>query len=111
MTELTNQNTKTSVFKLFMQAIRGDVKDFTTGSIDRAIFLLAVPMVLEMSMESLFAIVDIFFVSKLGSDAVATVGLTESMLSLVYALAMGLSAGATALVSRKAGAKDLDGAA
>ncbi len=93
------------------EALRGTEQDLTSVPINRAVLLLAVPMVLEMSMESLFAVVDIFFVSKLGSDAVATVGLTESMLSHVYTLAMGLSAGATAIVARKTGEKDLDGAA
>jgi putative MATE family efflux protein len=93
------------------EAIRGTEQDLTAIPIRRAVLLLAVPMVLEMSMESLFAVVDIFFVSKLGSDAVASVGITESMLSLVYALAMGLSAGATAIVSRKTGEKDFEAAA
>lgn len=93
------------------EAVRGTEQDLTAVPIQRSVLLLAIPMVLEMSMESLFAVVDIFFVSKMGSDAVATVGLTESMLSLVYALAMGLSAGATAIVARKIGEKDLDGAA
>jgi len=100
-----------SFWSTVREALRGTQQELTSIPIQRAVLLLAVPMVLEMSMESLFAVVDIFFVSKLGSDAVAAVGLTESMLSLVYALAMGLSAGATAIVSRKTGEKDLEGAA
>ncbi|OJY20508.1 MAG: MATE family efflux transporter [Myxococcales bacterium 68-20] len=112
MTRAVPQPSETpSFWATVREAVRGTEQELTSVPIKRAVLLLAVPMVLEMSMESLFAIVDIFFVSRLGSDAVATVGLTESMLSLIYALAMGLSAGATALVSRKAGAKDLDGAA
>ncbi len=110
MTELTNQSTKTSIFKLFKQAIRGDVKDFTTGSIDRAIFLLAVPMVLEMLLESTFAIVDIFFVNKVSPAAAAVVGLTESSLTILYSLAWGLAMGATALIARRAGEKDFKSA-
>lgn len=98
-------------FRLFKMAVAGTEKEFTTGSINRAIFLLSVPMVLEMAMESLFAVVDIFFVSKLGIDAVAAVGLTESVLALVYTAAMGLSIAATAMVARRTGEKDLDAAA
>ncbi|HKQ69515.1 MAG TPA: MATE family efflux transporter [Polyangiaceae bacterium] len=93
------------------EAIRGSQLDFTKVSVGRAAVLLAVPMVLEMSMESLFAVADIFWVSRLGSDAVATVGLTESMLSIIYAVAMGLSAGATALVARRIGEKNHEEAA
>jgi putative MATE family efflux protein len=93
------------------EAIRGSQLDFTQVSVGRAVILLAVPMVLEMSMESLFAVVDIFWVSRLGSDAVATVGLTESLLAIVFAIAMGLSAAATALVARRVGEHDHEKAA
>ena len=93
------------------EALRGSHRDFTQGSVGRAIMLLAVPMVLEMIMESVFAVCDVFFVSKLGAAAVATVGLTESWLTLVYALAMGLAIGASATVARRTGERDRDGAA
>jgi len=100
-----------SAFSLFKQAINGSEQNFTEGSIDRAIFLLSVPMVLEMAMEALFAVVDALFVSRLhDNDAIATVGLTESVLALVYSLGMGLSMGATALVARRIGEKDEAGA-
>src|SRR2546423_3190213 len=92
------------------EALRGAHHDYTAGPIGRAIFLLAVPMVLETVLESVFAVVDVFFVSRLGADAVATVGLTESMMVLIYALAMGLGIGATATVARRIGERDSEGA-
>jgi putative MATE family efflux protein len=100
-----------SYFSVLREAVRGSQRDFTTGSIGLAIFLLAVPMILEMLMESLFAVVDIFFVAKLGAEAVAVVGLTESIMALVYAVAIGLAIGATAVVARRTGEKDTEGAA
>lgn len=100
-----------STGKLFLQAVRGDITDFTSGSIDRAIFLLAIPMVLEMILESLFAVVDIYFVNKIGIDASSTVILTEASLTILYSVAWGLSIGVTALVARRAGEKNYKAAA
>lgn len=100
-----------SLWSSIREALRGSHQDFTTGSLNRAILLLAIPMVLEMVLESLFAVVDVFWVGRLGADAVATVGLTESLLSLVFAVGLGLSLSTTAMVARRIGEKDPQGAA
>jgi putative MATE family efflux protein len=100
-----------SLWSSLWEAIRGSHQDYTTGSLNRAILLLAVPMVLEMMLESLFAVVDVFWVGRLGANAVATVGLTESLLSLVFAVGIGLSLSTTAMVARRIGEKDPEGGA
>lgn len=93
------------------KALQGEQQDYTTGSMRRAVFMLAIPMILEMIMESIFALVDLYFVSKLGKHAVSTVGLTESVLTIVYSMAIGLSMAATAVVARRTGEKNKTGAA
>jgi Na+-driven multidrug efflux pump len=101
----------TSFWGAIRESLRGSRQDYTVGPIGRSIILLAIPMVLEMCMESIFAVVDIKWVSYLGPDAMATVGLTESMLTLMYAIAIGLSIGATATVARRIGEHNPNGAA
>src|SRR5688500_18392624 len=93
------------------QALRGEQHDYTSVGLNRAVLLLAVPMVLEMVMESLFALSDIFWVSRLGKDAVTVVGITESVMTIIYAVAIGISMAATGIVARRIGEKDPEGAA
>ena len=102
---------QTVFWRTLGEAVRGSAIDYTTAPVGRAVVMLAVPMVIEMAMESVFAVADVFWVAHLGADAVATVGLTESMLTLIYTAAMGLSIGATALVARRIGEHDPEGAA
>jgi putative MATE family efflux protein len=102
---------KTNWLATLREAVRGSKQDFTEGDIRRAIVLLSVPMILEMMMESLFGIVDVFFVAKLGKEAVTAVGITESMLALVFTVAMGLGTAVIATVARRIGEKDPEGAA
>src|SRR5215470_10212168 len=98
-------------FALVRESLAGKQHDYTQGSIGRAVLLLAIPMMLEMAMESVFAVVDIFWVANLGAPAVAAVGLTEAVLTLLYAAALGLGMAATALVARRIGAKEPEAAA
>src|SRR5216683_2887233 len=100
-----------SFWSAIRESLRGSHRDYTVGPVGRSIILLAIPMVLEMCMESIFAVVDIKWVSYLGADAMATVGLTESLLTLLYAIAIGLSIGATATVARRIGEHNPEGAA
>jgi putative MATE family efflux protein len=100
-----------SLWSSIREAVRGSHQDFTTGSLNRAILLLAIPMVLEMVLESLFAVVDVFWVGRVGANAVATVGLTESLMLLIFAIGMGLSLSTTAMVARRIGEKDPEGGA
>ena len=108
-TEATTQ--QNSLVGTIREALRGSRLDYTTAPVGQAVITLAVPMVMEMAMESIFAVADVFWVAHLGADAVATVGLTESMLTIIYTAAMGLSIGATALVARRTGERDPEGAA
>lgn len=98
-------------FRIFKQAMRGEEHDYTQGPITDAVILLAIPMIMELGLESVFAVVDMFFVAKLGANAIATVGLTESVMTLVYSLGIGVSTGATAIVARRVGEKSMDEAA
>jgi putative MATE family efflux protein len=103
--------TRGGVLTLLKEAVRGSEQDFTEGALGRAVFMLSIPMILEMSMESVFGILDVFFVGRLGAAAVAAVGVTESLLTLVFALALGLSMSTTAMVARRIGEKDAEAAA
>jgi putative MATE family efflux protein len=102
---------RTRIINVIKQSLNGEQMDYTQGSMRRAVFLLAIPMILELSLESVFAVVDMFFVGKLGQNAIATVGLTESVITIVYSIAIGLSTGATAIVARRIGEKNPEQAA
>ncbi len=110
VTEVVAPLPSSSNWQALKEAIRGTEADYTKIDLKRAIFLLAVPMILELVMESTFAVVDIFFVGKLGPSAVATVGLTETYLFLLYSLAMGLATAVTAIIARRVGEKKMEDA-
>lgn len=107
---VTSSNKYFTLWSLVKKSLRGDEYDYTQGSIRHAIILLAIPMILELSLESVFALVDMFFVGKLGENAIATVGLTESVAAIIYSIAIGLSTAATAMVARRTGEKNEDDA-
>ena len=107
---VNNRNSLKTFFRDIAESVSGTEQDFTEGRLSRAILLLSIPAVLEMIMESIFVIVDIYFVSKLGANAVATVGITESMVTIIYAIAIGLGAATTSMVSRRIGEKKPDAA-
>ena len=112
MTEcLINQSIIARSISFVRESLRDNDTDFTRGPIGRALGLLAIPMMLEMSMEAIFAVVDIAFVSRLGTDAIAAVGITEAVVTVLYAVSVGLGMGVTAMVARRIGAKQLDAAA
>jgi putative MATE family efflux protein len=107
---ITSTNKFSTLWSLVKRSLRGDQYDYTQGSIRHAIILLAIPMILELSLESVFAVVDMFFVGKLGENAIATVGLTEAVAAIVYSIAIGLSAAATAMIARRTGEKNEEAA-
>jgi putative MATE family efflux protein len=111
LTPLPDETGDRGFWSSVREALKGSHQDFTTGSLNRAILLLAIPMVLEMVLESLFAVTDVFWVGRLGANAVATVGITESMLALVFAIGLGVSMSTTAMVARRIGEKDPEDAA
>jgi putative MATE family efflux protein len=114
MSQSTTYTSKShKFFTLIKQSLKGEEQDYTKGSLRRAVFLLAVPMMLEMMLESVFALVDLYFVGHLpnSSQAIQTVGLTESVITIIYSLAIGISMAATAMVARRIGEKNPDGAA
>lgn len=111
MTQNSNASKSKRLIEVIKQSLNGEQQDYTQGSIRKAVFLLAVPMILELSLESVFALVDMFFVGKLGQNAIATVGLTESVITIIYSIAIGLSTAATAVVARRIGEKDAEAAA
>jgi len=110
-TDTRTESTPPSAWATIREAIRGTHQDFTEAPVGRAVVLLAVPMVLEMLMESVFVVADIFFVGRLGAEAIATVGITESLMTVIYAVAIGMTLGATAVVARRVGEKNVDQAA
>lgn len=110
-TQQNNQNRLSYIFQTIKLSLNGEQQDYTQGSIRKAVFLLAIPMILELSLESVFAVVDMFFVGELGPAAITTVGLTESVITIVYSVAIGLSTAATAVVARRIGEKNPEAAA